>query len=86
MDERLKYVLKVALETLAAAGGAGVTEKALRSQIDLASGMPASAEDIEATVAMLRDRGWMEWHMEKFWHTKRWTVTPRGMEALEGLS
>lgn len=85
MEAQDKYIIKVALETLQAAGGQGVSEKALRAQIDLANGVPATTEQLDAAIAMLRDRGWMTYHMEPVWHTKRWTLTERGLTALEGM-
>ena len=47
MDSHDQYVIKTALETLRAAGGVGVTKKALLDQIDLAAGTPTTDEQRE---------------------------------------
>lgn len=85
MDATDKHVIKTALKTLAAAGGTGVTKEALLSQIDLAAGGPTTDEQREGAFQMLRDRGWMDSHIEPIWHGRRWTLTERGMTALEGM-
>ena len=85
MDAHDQYVIKTALETLRAAGGVGVTKKALLDQIDLAAGTPTTDEERERAFQMLRDRGWMNSHIEPVWHRERWSLTERGMTALEGM-
>ena len=85
MDATDKHVIKIALQTLNAAGGIGVSKAALLSQIDLAAGAPTTDEQREAAFRMLRDRGWMDCHFEPIWHTQRWTLTERGLTALEGM-
>jgi hypothetical protein len=79
------HVIKTALETLRVAGGAGVRKSALLEQIDLAAGTPTTDEQREAAFQMLEERGWMTYHMEPIWHTRRYTLTERGMTALEGM-
>lgn len=85
MDATDKFVIKTALETLRAAGGAGLRKGALLSQIDLAAGAPTTDAQREAAFAMLEGRGWISWHMEPVWHDRRWTLTERGLTALEGM-
>ena len=85
MDNTDKHVIKTALETLRAAGGTGVTKDSLLSQIDLAAGTPTTDEQREAAFRMLEERGWMTYHMEPIWHDRRYTLTERGMTALEGM-
>lgn len=85
MEPLDRHVIKTALETLRAAGGAGVKKPALLSQIDLAAGTPTTDEQREAAFSLLRDRGWMTFHMEPIWHDQRWTITERGLTALEGM-
>jgi len=85
MDALDKHVIHTALKTLQAAGGTGVTKPALLSQIDLAAGAPTTDEQREAAFQMLEERGWMTYHMEPIWHTRRYTLTERGMTALEGM-
>jgi len=85
MDATDRYVIKTALETLKAAGGTGLTKSAILSQIDLAAGAPTTDEQREAAFKLLEDRGWMTFHYEPIWHNRRFTLTERGMTALEGM-
>jgi len=85
MDALDKHVIKTALETLRAAGGTGVTRHALLDQIDLAAGTPTTDEQREAAFSLIRDRGWMTYYYEPVWHSQRWTLTERGLTALEGM-
>ncbi|MBQ4384702.1 MAG: hypothetical protein II823_02115 [Kiritimatiellae bacterium] len=80
-----KHVIKTALESLRAAGGTGLKKAALLSQIDLAAGAPTTNEQREAAFSLLKDRGWMTFYMEPIWHDQRWTLTERGLTALEGM-
>ena len=85
MDALDKHVIKTALETLRASGGTGLKKAALLSQIDLAAGAPTTDEQREQAFTLMRDRGWITFHMEPIWHDQRWTITERGMTALEGM-
>ena len=85
MDSLDKHVIKTALETLRAAGGTGVKKSALLSQIDLAAGAPTTGEQREEAFRLLQQRGWIDYHFESVWHEQRWTITERGMTALEGM-
>ncbi len=85
MDATDRHVVKTALATLRAAGGTGLRKAALLSQIDLAAGAPTTDEQREEAFAMLRDRGWMDSHFDPVWHDRRWTITERGLTALEGM-
>ena len=85
MDATDRHVVKTALATLRAAGGTGLRKSALLSQIDLAAGAPTTDEQREEAFAMLRDRGWMDSHFDPVWHDRRWTITERGLTALEGM-
>lgn len=85
MDATDRHVIKTALRTLQAAGGAGVKKSALLDQIDLAAGTPTTDEQRETAFQMLKDRGWITSYMEPIWHDQRWTLTERGLTALEGM-
>lgn len=85
MDATDKYVVKVALETLRAAGGTGVKKSALLQQMQMAAGTPVPKETLEEAFRMLRERGWTDYHLEPVWHEQRWTLTERGLTALEGM-
>ena len=85
MDPVDKHVIKTALKTLQAAGGTGLKKSALLDQIDLAAGAPTTNEQREAAFSLMRDRGWITFYMEPIWHDQRWTLTERGLTALEGM-
>ena len=85
MDPVDKHVIKTALRSLQAAGGTGLTKDALLSQIDLAAGSPTTDEQREAAFSLLEGRGWMDYHLEPIWHCRRYTITERGLTALEGM-
>ena len=85
MDALDKHVIKTALQTLQAAGGTGLKKTALLSQIDLAAGAPTTNEQREQAFQMMKERGWITFYMEPIWHDQRWTLTERGMTALEGM-
>ena len=85
MDSTDKFVIKTALRTLQAAGGAGVKKSALLDQIDLAAGAPTTDEQREAAFQMMKERGWISYYMEPVWHAQRWVLTERGLTALEGM-
>ena len=85
MDATDKFVIKTALKTLQAAGGTGVKKQALLQQIDRAAGTPTTDEQREQAFQMLEERGWMTYHLEPIWHDRRYTITERGLTALEGM-
>ena len=85
MDAIDKHVIKTALRTLQAAGGTGIKKSTLLEQIDLAAGAPTTDEQREAAFSLMRDRGWITYHFEPIWHDQRWTLTERGLTALEGM-
>ena len=85
MNDLDRYVIKTALQTLNAAGGCGLLKKALLDQIDLAAGAPTTDEQREAAFALLEERGWMTSYLEPIWHKRRYTITERGLTALESM-
>ena len=85
MDPVDKFVIKTALDTLRAAGGTGLKKAALLNQIDLAAGAPTTEEQRESAFSLLKNRGWIDFHYEPIWHEQRWSITERGMTALEGM-
>lgn len=85
MDAVDKHVIKTGLELLRAAGGTGVKKAALLDQIDLAAGTPTTDEQREAAFSLMKGRGWIDYHFEPIFHEQRWTLTERGMTALEGM-
>ena len=84
MDATDKYVVKSALEALKATGGMGTTKGALLKLMALAA-PTADAETLDTAFQLLKDRGWVDFHLDGVWHEKRWTLTERGLTALEGM-
>ena len=84
MDATDKYMVKVALETLRAAGGTGVKRRAILSQMGDGSG-PTTLDERNEVFHMIEERGWVDYHLDPIWHEKRWTITERGLTALEGM-
>lgn len=85
MDALDKHVIKTALSTLRDTGSIGLTKTALLDQIDLAAGTPTSNEQRENAFSLIKGRGWIDSHLEPIWHETRWTLTERGLTALEGM-
>jgi len=85
MDPLDRHVIKTALKTLAAAGGTGIKKPALLDQIDLAAGYVTTSEQREAAFQLMEERGWITYHVEPIWHDRRYTITERGMTAMEGM-
>lgn len=85
MDATDKHVIKTALKTLAAAGGTGIKKPALLDQIDLAAGYMTTSDQREAAFQLMKECGWIDYHYEPIFHDQRWTITERGMTALEGM-
>jgi hypothetical protein len=53
--------------------------------MDLAHGEPLSSEEHDLAFEFLQSRGWINSHLEPVWHTKRYTLTERGLTALEAM-
>ena len=45
----------------------------------------SAREKQDRALQLLRDRGWISYYLEPVWHDQRWTITERGMTALEGM-
>ena len=85
MDAVDKYVVKTALETLRAAGGTGATKGALLKVMALAAPTVVSQDILEEGFQLLKERGWIDSHLDGVWHEQRWALTERGLTALEGM-
>ena len=85
MDAVDQFAIKSALRLLQAAGGVGLTKTALLNQMSLAAGAPLSDQQLEAAFSLIKSRQWIDYHFEPIWHRQRWTLTARGMTALEGM-
>ena len=84
MDANEKYMVKVALEILKAAGGTGVKRMAILSQMGEGAA-PTTLDERGEIFHMMQERGWVDFHLDPVWHEKRWTITEQGMTALEGM-
>lgn len=78
-------ILRSALRFVQAAGGTGVDRSRLLNALRTLDGLPLSPEQKDAVWSLLDARGFVTYHLDRVWHTKRWTLTPTGLTALEAL-
>ena len=84
MDEE-QLIVKDALEFFRAAGGTGVLKSKLFDAVRNADGTPLTPEQRDVVFTLMERRGWIASHVEPIWHNRRWTLTERGLTALEGM-
>lgn len=80
-----QQILKDALEYVLATGGTGVDRVRLLGALKTLDGMPLSPEQRTWVFDQLATRGWITFHLDPLWHSKRWTITDKGMLALEAM-
>ena len=85
MMEEEQLLVKGALELIGAAGGTGALKSKLFSALRNLDGTPLTPEQQDAVFCQLERRGWITSHLDPIWHNKRWTLTERGLTALEGM-
>ena len=85
MIEEEQLLVKGALELVGAAGGTGALKSKLFSALRNLDGTPLTPEQQDAVFCQLERRGWITSHLDPIWHNKRWTLTERGLTALEGM-
>ena len=83
--EEEQIIVKDALELLRAAGGTGALKSKVFAAVRNIDGSPLTPEQQDCVWTMLERRGWISSHIEPVWHNKRWTLTERGLTALEGM-
>ena len=85
MIEEEQLLVKGALELVGAAGGTGALKSKLFSALRNLDGTPLTPEQQDAVFCQLERRGWITSHLDPIWHNQRWTLTERGLTALEGM-
>ncbi len=85
MIEEEQLLVKGALELIGAAGGTGALKSKLFAALRNLDGTPLTPEQQDAVFCQLERRGWITSHLDPIWHNKRWTLTERGLTALEGM-
>lgn len=80
-----QQIVKDALEYVKASAGTGVDRTKLMSALRTLDGHPLSPEQREVIFGLLSARGWIAYHLDPLWHAKRWTITDRGLTALEAM-
>lgn len=80
-----QMLTKDMLEFVRAAGGTGVLKTRLLEAVRHADGSALTPEERDYLFGTLEKRGWVTSHMEPIWHNRRWTLTERGLTALEGM-
>ena len=61
------------------------TPKGARDAVRNADGTPLTPEQRDVVFTLMERRGWIASHVEPIWHNRRWTLTERGLTALEGM-
>ena len=85
MIEEEQLLVKGALELIGAAGGTGALKSKLFAALRNLGGTPLTPEQQDTVFCQLERRGWITSHLDPIWHNKRWTLTERGLTALEGM-
>ncbi len=80
-----QIIVKDSLEFVRAAGETGVLKSKLFDAVRNLDGSPLTPEQRDVVFAQLERRGWITSHMEPIWHNRRYTLTERGLAALEGM-
>ncbi len=83
--EEEQLLVKGALELIGAAGGTGALKSKLFAALRNLDGTQLTPEQQDAVFCQLERRGWIVSHLDPIWHNKRWTLTERGLTALEGM-
>ena len=85
MIEEEQLLVKGALELIGAAGGTGALKSKLFAALRNLDGTQLTPEQQDIVFCQLERRGWITSHLDPIWHNKRWTLTERGLTALEGM-
>jgi len=85
MDDRDIFILKKILTVLRGIGGVGLRKDDLLDHAEIAAGLPLTTEQRERCFQELRDRKYINSHFEPVIRQERWSLTERGMTALESL-
>ena len=80
-----QQIVREALEFVKASAGTGVDRTKLLNAVRNLDGTPLSPEQRDYLFGILESRGWISHHLDPLWHAKRWTLTDRGMLALEAM-
>lgn len=80
-----EMIIRDALELVRASAGTGVDRTKLLNALRTLDGLPLSPEQKAYVFEVLETRGWVTYHLNPVWHSKRWTLTPAGLTALEAM-
>lgn len=80
-----QQIVKDALEFVMASAGTGVDKTRLLGALRNLDGTPLSPEQKDYLFGLIEARGWIAYHLDPLWHAKRWTLTDKGMLALEAM-
>jgi hypothetical protein len=85
MDALDQLVLKRTLDALRRIGSTGLAKADVLDAAELSSGRLLTTEQRETLWNLLVERRYISGHMEPVTHIERWTLTERGMTALDAL-
>lgn len=78
-------ILRKMLKLLIAIGPAGLEEKDLKEQAELAAGIPLTTVEKDLAVKALSERGWIASYRQPVTERVRWYVTTQGQIAYAAL-
>jgi len=78
-------ILRKMLKLLTAIGPAGLEEKDLKEQAELASGRPLTTLEQDLAVKLMKDRNWIASYRQPVTERVRWYVTTQGINAYAAL-
>ena len=84
-EVKMMAACKAGLQLLAAAGGVGIREDALRDQLNYAAGGNLEPVEIDTVMTRLNERKWMSWYRDPTWNQIRWTISATGSLALQAM-
>lgn len=85
MIEERQLLIRDALDLVRAAGGTGALKSKVFAALRGLGGAPLTPEQQDEVWNLIERRGWMSSYIEPVWHNRRWTITERGLTALEGM-
>ena len=78
-------ILRKMLKILLAIGPAGLEEKDLKEQAEIAAGLPLTTVENDLAVKTMADRNWIASYRQPITGRVRWYVTEPGKIAYAGL-
>ena len=85
MDTHDQLVLRRTLDALRKIGPSGMAKNDILDLAELSAGKPLTTEQRETLWQLLAERKYIAGHWEPVTNQERWSLTERGLTALESL-